>query len=57
MKSEGIGNDPNKKFSMSMDVMTPMFGMGIAQHKALEDCNGEAAIIVALGRNIAAAKW
>jgi len=56
MKSEGIGGDPNKKFSMSMDVMTALFGMGVAHHVALKDCDGEAAIIAALGRNVDA-EW
>jgi hypothetical protein len=56
MRSQGIGRDPKKLFSMSMDVMTPVFGMGDARHEALEDCDGEAVIIAAFGRNIAA-KW
>jgi hypothetical protein len=55
-KSEGIGGDPNKIFSMSMNVMTAVFGMGIAHHTALKDCDGEAVVIAALGRYIAA-EW
>ena len=56
MKSEGIGGDPEKLFSMSMNVMTAVFGMGIAHHTALKDCDGEAVVIAALGRYIAA-EW
>jgi hypothetical protein len=56
MKSEGIGGDPNKKFSMSMNVLTAVFGMGVAHHAALKDCDGEAVVIAAIGRYIAA-KW
>ena len=56
MKSEGIGGDPKKIFSMSMNVMTAVFGMGIAHHTALKDCDGEAVVIAALGRYIAA-EW
>ena len=56
MKSEGIGGDPEKLFSMSMDCLTAVFGMGVAHHVALKDCDGEAAIFAGLGRNVAA-EW
>ena len=55
-KSKGIGGDPKKLFSMSMNVMTAVFGMGIAHHTALKDCDGEAVVIAALGRYIAS-EW
>jgi len=41
---------------MSMDCLTAVFGMGVAHHVALKDCDGEAAIIAALGRNVDA-EW
>ena len=39
-----------------MDCLTAVFGMGVAHHVALKDCDGEAAIFAALGRNVAA-EW
>ena len=48
--------DPTKRFSMAMDFLTNLFGIGDhARHTALADCDGEAIVISAFIRFIA--KW
>ena len=45
--------DDTRRFSLSMDVLTPLFGLRAAPfHTALCDCEGEAVIITAFIRHI-----
>ena len=53
-KTKGIKIDITRRFSMSMDCLTPIFGMRrSAHHTALLDCDGEAVVITAFIRYIA----
>jgi hypothetical protein len=54
--SDKSERDPTKRFSMAMDFLTNLFGIGDrARHTALADCDGEAIVISAFIRFIA--KW
>ena len=50
-KSQGINNVVMKHISMSMDCLTPIFGMSNeASHTAMADCDCEAVVISAFIR-------